>query len=355
MKDKLNILLMGASYGSLLGAKLLMAGHKVTFVCLPAEADLINSDGIRVNLPVRGREKPVAIHSKKLPGACDAAAPGDVDPAGYDLVGLAMQEPQYGSPGVVDLLDKVAKARVPCMSIMNMPPLPYLKRIPGLDTSQLGDCFTAPEAWQNFEPGLVTLCSPDPQAFRPPDQPANVLQVGLPTNFKVARFKDDAHTAILQKLQDDILAARYEVDGQMTELPVKLKLHDSLYVPFAKWSMLLTGNYRCVRPEGAVSIFDAVHGDLDKSRKIYLWVDELVQKLGASPADKVPFEKYANAALSLLNPSSAARALNNGAKNIERVDRLVQKIAAQNGMSLDAVDEVVATVDKRLEENRAKG
>lgn len=69
----------------------------------------------------------------------------------------------------------------------------------------------------------------------------------------------------------------------------------------------------------------------------------------------MPFEKYANAALSLLNPSSAARALNAGAKNIERVDRLVQKIAAQHGMQLDAVDETVAIVDARLEQNRAAG
>lgn len=182
-----------------------------------------------------------------------------------------------------------------------------------------------------------------------------MLQVGLPTNFKVARFDDEGHTALLKQLQDDILAARYEVDGEMTELPVKLKLHQSLYVPFAKWSMLLTGNYRCVRPDGAVSIHDAVHADLEKSRTIYEWVDELVQKLGASPEDKVPFEKYANAALSLLNPSSAARALNAGAKNIERVDRLVQKIAAQHGMQLDAVDETVAIVDARLEQNRAAG
>ncbi|MCB1482109.1 MAG: hypothetical protein KDJ55_09100 [Rhodobiaceae bacterium] len=355
MKDKLDILLMGASYGSLLGAKLLMAGHNVTFVCLPVEADLINSDGIRVRLPLRGRDEPVEVHSANLAGACNAAGPGSVDPAKFDLVGLAMQEPQYGSPGVAELLDKVAKAGVPCMSIMNMPPLPYLKRIPGIDTSSLLDCFTAPEVWQSFDPALVTLCSPDPQAVRPPDEPANVLRVGLPTNFKVARFEDDAHTAILKRLQDDILAARYKVDGVMTELPVKLKLHQSLYVPFAKWSMLLAGNYHCVRPDGAVSIRDAVHGDLAKSRAIYEWVDELVQSLGAAPEDKVPFEKYANAALSLLNPSSAARALNNGAKNIERVDRLVQKIAAQRGMTLDAVDETVKTVDARLAQNRAAG
>ncbi len=41
--DTLKILILGASYGSLLAAKLLLAGHTVKLVCLPAEADLINS------------------------------------------------------------------------------------------------------------------------------------------------------------------------------------------------------------------------------------------------------------------------------------------------------------------------
>ena len=40
-----------------------------------------------------------------------------------------MQEPQYRLPGVHELLDAVAKARLPCMSIMNIPPLPYLARL----------------------------------------------------------------------------------------------------------------------------------------------------------------------------------------------------------------------------------
>ena len=35
-----NILLMGASYGSLLASKLLFGGHSIHLVCLPAEADL---------------------------------------------------------------------------------------------------------------------------------------------------------------------------------------------------------------------------------------------------------------------------------------------------------------------------
>jgi hypothetical protein len=75
-------------------------------------------------------------------------------------------------------------------------------------------------------------------------------------------------------------------------------------------------------------------------------------KLGANRDDLVPFEKYAAAASSLVRPSSAARALFNGAPNIERTDRLVQMIAAQKGMRNKTVDETVATVDARLAINR---
>src|SRR5207244_1926534 len=154
-----------------------------------------------------------------------------------------------------------AKARVPCMSIMNMPPLPYLKRIPGLNADACRSCYTDPSVWDGFDPKLVTLCSPDPQAFRPPEEPVNVLQVRLPTNFKAARFDSDAHTQILRDLAADIEAARF--DGM--ELPVKLKVHDSIFVPLAKWAMLLTGNYRCVRADKVVSINEAVHGDIEAS------------------------------------------------------------------------------------------
>src|SRR3954454_23023894 len=60
------VLIMGASYGSLLASKLLFGGHEVTLICLPAEVEAINGDGIRVRLPIRGRAAPVEIHSKTL-------------------------------------------------------------------------------------------------------------------------------------------------------------------------------------------------------------------------------------------------------------------------------------------------
>src|SRR6516164_7997644 len=103
-----NILFLGASYGSLLATKLLFAGHKVTLVCLPAEAEAINRDGARVRLPVKGRKDLVEIHTPALPGKLTAAGPGAIDPADFDLVGLAMQEPQYRQADVRALLDKIA-------------------------------------------------------------------------------------------------------------------------------------------------------------------------------------------------------------------------------------------------------
>ena len=329
MGSEYKILIMGASYGSLLGPKLALAGHAVHLICLPAEADLINKEGAIVRMPVKGRDGLVEVNSKKLPGKMSAGGTAGVNPSDYHLVALAMQEPQYRSPGVRELLAAVAKAKVPCMSIMNMPPLTYLKRIPGIDADALRSCYTDASVWDVFDPKLVTLCSPDPQAFRPPEEKVNVLQVRLPTNFKSARF-----------------------DG--IELPVKLKLHESVFVPLAKWAMLLAGNYRCVQRDGMRPIKDAVHSDLETSRAVYNWVVKLCVSLGANEKDLVPFEKYASAALSLLTPSSAARALANGAANIERTDRLVQTIAAQKGMRSPEVDRTVALVDGWLEKNRKK-
>jgi len=347
----MKILILGASYGSLLGMKFALAGHDVTLVCLPQEAALINAKGAVIRMPVKGRDGLVEINTQKLPGKLRATTTDVAKPGDYDLVGLAMQEPQYRSPGVRELLDAVAKSGKPCMSIMNMPPLPYLARIPGIDANKCADAFTDATVWKSFDPKLMTLCSPDPQAFRPPEEEVNVLQVRLPTNFKAARFDSQAHTNLLRTLEHDIESARFEG----LELPVKLKVHDSVFVPLAKWAMLMCGNYRCVRADTVIPIKEAVHGDIAKSRAVYEWVVDLCVGLGAKREDMVPFEKYAKAAESLGSPSSAARALAAGAPNIERVDRLVQSVAAQRGKRSPDIDEIVTLVDAWLVKNRRKG
>jgi hypothetical protein len=295
------------------------------------------------------------LDSQKLPGKVTASGTAGVNPKDFDLIGLAMQEPQYRSPGVRELLDAVAKSRVPCMSIMNMPPLPYVKRIPGLNYDALKPAYTDPTVWDNFDPACLTLCSPDPQAIRPPDEKVNVLMVTLPTNFKVAKFDNEKGNVILRQLAQEIDAVRFDPgDGTKIELPVKLRVHDSIFVPLAKWAMLLAGNYRCITADGMRTAQEAVHSNIEEARSVYNFVNDLVVKLGASPNDLVPFEKYAAAAQSLTRPASAARALQNGAQNIERADKLVQLIARQKGLSHPAIDAQVALVDARLEANRKK-
>lgn len=346
-----NILILGASYGSLLGTKLLMAGHNVTLVCRKNTAELINRDGTEVRIQLRGEPAHRSIFSRDLPGKLDATSPDKVDLSRYDLVALAMQEPQYTNHTIRVLMIKIAAAKLPCLSIMNMPPLPYLKRIDALAGMDLEEAYTNAQVWERFEPGLVTLCSPDPQAFRPPEEPANVLHVGLPTNFKAATFADDAHNKLLRELEADIDAVT--LDGK--DVPVKLKVFDSLFVPLAKWSMLLTGNYRCITPNDPQPIREAVHGDLNLSKSIYNHVDAVARKLGADPEDQVPFEKYAKAAESLLKPSSAARAVASGAPFIERVDLLVKLISHQLGMPNADIDRTVEVVDMKLGEKIVPG
>jgi hypothetical protein len=88
---------------------------------------------------------------------------------------------------------------------------------------------------------------------------------------------------------------------------------------------------------------------------MYNWVVQLCVSLGANEKDLVPFEKYAAAAQSLGSPSSAARALDAGAPNIERVDRLVQSVATQRGKRNAEIDKIVSLVDTWLVRNRRKG
>jgi hypothetical protein len=345
------ILVLGASYGSLLGTRLLMGGHDVTLVCTRPTAREIEHAGTTVRFPVGSDRREVEVHSASLPGRLHAATPDEADVAAADLVVLAMQEPQLAAPGVKALMARIAIARKPCLAIMNMPPLPFLARLPAVRLAGLEDAYVDADVWRGFDPALVSLASPDAQAFRPPGGRKSLLQVGLATNFKAAPFGHAAATEMLRSLAGDIERSRYVIDGEAIEMPVKLRVHDSVHVPLAKWPMLLTGNYRCVGAEGMTSIADAVHGDIAASQSMYAWVSELCRALGAARDDLVPFDKYARAAGSLRAPSSAARAIAAGATAIERVDRLVQRIAAQHDSHSTGVDGIVEVIDRRLRQN----
>ena len=89
---KYDVLILGASYGSLFGTKVLMAGHRVVLVCTRSTAELINREGTVVRFPIKGRESLLDIASKQLPGALSATTPDEGEPGQFELVVLAMQE-----------------------------------------------------------------------------------------------------------------------------------------------------------------------------------------------------------------------------------------------------------------------
>ena len=345
-----DVLILGASYGSLLATKLSLAGHNVKLVCLPAEAELINREGAIVRMPVKGRE-PVEIDSRKLPGKLSAAGPGAVDPADYDLVVLAMQEPQYRSPGVRELLDAVAKAQ----GAVHVDHEHAAAAVPrahsrASTSTRCSGCYTDPTVWDSFDPALMTLCSPDPQAFRPPEEKVNVLQVRLPTNFKVGALRRRTRTprccassrptsrrrastpatadrtaGEAQGARLGLRAARQVGDADRRQLPLR-----------ARRTACARSRKRCTATSTT-------------SRARLRLGGRAVRRRSAPPTTtwcrsrSTPPPRRRSR-----SPSSAARALFAGAPNIERVDRLVQTIAAQKGLRNPVVDETVALVDDWL-------
>jgi len=66
------ILILGASYGSLLAISCCSRAHGQAG--LPSRgADLINKEGARVRMPVKGREGLIEVDSRKLPGKLSAS------------------------------------------------------------------------------------------------------------------------------------------------------------------------------------------------------------------------------------------------------------------------------------------
>ena len=126
---------------------------------------------------------------------------------------------------------------------------------------------------------------------------------------------------------------RFDAPEGKIELPVKLRVHDSIFVPLAKWSMLLAGNYRCVTKDGMRTAQEAVHTNIEESRSVYNFVFDLCVKLGAiAERSRAVREICRRGAKPHASGIRRARA-QNGAPNIERADKLVQLIAKQKGLS----------------------
>jgi hypothetical protein len=359
--DPISVLVLGASYGLAVGVRAAIAGHHVDFVCRPDELESIREGRFQVSVAARDADVTLELGVGDCQKAPGALGPSEVIADRYQIAILAMQEPQYTDPELATLIQRLAACRIPCVSVMNMPLPIYISQSLGVPISaELAGVWQDPELWGAFDPTRFTAASPDPQAIRRPHEHLLAVDVTLPTNLKVAPFSDPAGQAILQRLAQEMDGATVVRDANRLTPRLRLIAHESTYVPMAKWPMLLTGNFRCLREGAPVSIAEAVLEDIDSSKSVYTWVDELCRELipAAQRAGDVPFvsfERYCAAAGSLVYPSSLARGLASGATRVERVDRLIQLLGRAAGKRHHMVDDIVQEVDRRLAKNLAAG
>ena len=114
----MKMLILGASYGSLLSTKLLMAGHDVTLICRSASAALINSEGTEVRIKLRDEDTHRAIRSADLPGSLNAVTPEQARPGDYNMIALAMQaagstDPKVFKDSVLDVANAPGEKILP--------------------------------------------------------------------------------------------------------------------------------------------------------------------------------------------------------------------------------------------------
>lgn len=353
----LNILIIGASYGALIAAKVALAGHRVTLVGREDELTLIERQGVTIDMPFRGLG---LRHPLRFAAARDGdgnvwrlCLPDEAMPERHDLCFLAVQEPQADAPELIALFLRIASARLPVMSLMNLAPLSYLRRITQFQKVDFTGVHAATAAWRALQGVPQALASPDAQAVRPDPAQPGLLRVTLPTNFKCAPFDDVAAQSLLARLAHDIDNARIGLNGHEVAIPVRLVPTASIFTPFAKVPMLIAGNCRSILANGEIPISEAIWQNPDRSRASYDRVCELLMSHGAPPAVFVPFDRYAAAARALTLPSSAARALANGAVRVERVDLFVRALCPQESPLSDDLSAIVATIESRLARNRA--
>lgn len=351
----IKILILGAAYGLLPGLKLSLAGHAVTLVGRADEIAAMAKAPLQVRITARRSDADFLLSAPigpAAPGQIALTTPDQASPAAHDILILAMQEPHYQASAVAHLLAQAGQSSRPCLSIMNLPPPPFLTRL-GINPASLTGIYHAPHVWSPLSPDQITLASPDPQAVRPdPAQPGR-LHCTLASNFKAAPFARAADQALLQRLADDMSRLAVPHQGRMVRPPVAMVASPSLFVPLAKWPMLIAGNCRCLLPSGIRTIADAVHADLAETAALYAEVSALATTLGARPQDMVPFESYAETARRLTRPSSLARALESGATAVERIDRLITTLLEAQGLETARLAPISARIDTRLAQNRA--
>lgn len=335
----MRILIVGASYGALIAARLVEKGLDCTLVCNSEELEIINSNGLVVKFKEREFLLSGEDEKKIIRGNVKSTIPNNCDFSNlYDCCFLAIAEGQLLNSEIQKFLKKIGEKKIPTVSVMNIPPIKLITQELNIPYDLIARAYNAPMLWDFFDASLIAHASADPQIFKSITNSKSVINVRLASDFKISNFRSVEASKIIKNICNLFVNDR---NG------VAFREYDSIFVSLSKWSMLVTGNYRCLDNEGQlISIKDAVHADLNLSQDIYNSINSLLKLMGASRADLVPFHLYAKAALMLDAPSSFSRAVHSGVKSVERTDKLINIISKYLGVDNPLLNNVVERNDR---------
>lgn len=334
----MKVLILGGGYGLLLAGFLHERSINFDIFATPEEVRVLNDDGFII----RGRSQP---DLQVVPNVRWHAIT-ELDSFKYDLVVFSMPEGSYKNSGLNDLLISILHNKTPILNVMNIP-LPKfvsdtLKCL--TNVSRVKGCFSSFSVLNKIPAAQIINASPEPQIYKGPK--INEINIRLGGVFRCSNFNGRIKSNYFDRLREQ---------PTTTSLPISIKDYASPWTSVSKWPMLLTGNYRCISEGKIVTIADAVLKDLNSSAAIYNQIACDMRLLGAPRNTIIPFNFYANVAKKLDAPSSVARAIIGGSRNIERVDLLLLKIFSLKGIQNLQLEKISRNIDENIANFSAKG
>ena len=230
----------------------------------------------------------------------------------YLIAYLGMPEFAYDEPRIKEILKILVEKKLPMISLMNLPPYQYLKKINFF--IDLKKTYNK-NFLMNIPSKNLTHASTEPQIKRK----KNIIFLNHAGTLRISKFSSKKNNLALNEAISSFNSIT------KNSIPLKIRMYDSLWVSLNKLPMLMTGNYRCFDGKKYYSIRKAVNNNKTLSKKIYDLVVRCLILAGAKKKNFIPFNIYLKNIKTLNQISSVARSVKNK-KNIERVDVLVRQI-----------------------------
>ena len=349
MGKRKTIGVVGSKYGLLIAAKLFQSGADVIIFCTKEEETKYTNEGFELSFLQRGNRVVEKFSTQKnLKNQLLVFCSDFVDFVNRkpDLVFWAISEFYLNSNNLANLVKSLYESSTPTIVVSNLVPPNFFYKFDQIKIDKLKNCYHNYDILiKFFDNKFTTYGSPEPQISIDLSG-NNRFFIRLGGAFRIHYFSDKI---IDENIKNIILNLNKMELLNLIRIPIEFKFYNSPFVSLSKLPMLMTGNYRCFgKNNELISIFEAVHRDLNLSKIIYNEVTQILVTLGAPRSSLIPFYKYAEASKKLDAPSSVAIAIHKGFDKVERVDLLIITLAKLLAAKVDNCKFICYQIEKLI-------